>query len=122
MYRNVCGKVQPIPSNSNLFDQNFDLTNPTSQNGQNGTDSSSLIGPFETKKPLQGYPSIGTFVYVGVFFGVRLETLLLDQQYNNRCLRHIVGLENGNQAGIIDPQATCLKICNFKDAAWLGPL
>ena len=122
MYRNVCGKVQPIPSNSNLFDQNFDLTNSTFQNEQNGTDTSSLIDFFETKKPLQDYPSIGTFVYVGVFFGVRLETLLLDQQYNNRYLRHIVGLKNGNQARIIDAQATCLKTYKFKDAARLGLL
>ena len=99
-YRTVCGKIQPVPSNFLLFYQKFDATHSTAPKY---TETSSLIDPFNVKDP---YPALGAFVCVGVFLGVRLDTMLLNQKHNNQFFRQIVGLKNSNEVKIIDAQAS----------------
>ena len=120
VYRNVCGKVNPQPTNLNLFDHNFHITDSLTQDELKDADTLSLIDTSSIQSNPLDYPALGTFVYIGVFLGVRLETMLLDQTYNTKSFRQVVGLKNGNEARIIDAQATSLRIYNFKDAARLG--
>ena len=51
---------------------------------------------------------------MGIFFGVRLETLLLNQTYNTIPFRQIVGLKNETEAKLVDSQATFVILYNAK--------
>ena len=107
-YCNVCGKIQPKPTTPNIFDTSSSSTYVVARSEQPNEKPLS----FEIKNP--GYPTPGAFAFVGIFFGVRLETLLLNQTYNTKSFRQIVGLKNENEAKSLDSQATFVRLYNAK--------
>ena len=106
----VCGKIQPKPTNPNIFDSYSGSTYYVAPSEQPGGKPLS----FEIKNPSSAYPTPGAFAFVGIFFGVRLETMLLDQTYDGKSFRQIVGLKNEKEAKIVDSQATFVRLYNAK--------